>query len=446
MFVCVCVCVLQKTVSVPCAVITQPDSYKLHVNCGKFLCLLHHMLQGLSSPLLETEKSEARCRAAKQHLLDLPWLVTKLDATSLVQLLDDLQMAITTATTMASELSWLQLLVARQSVSLAISGRQLHTWLHVEMAAERGLSGAKRNRRLSFTNSLQKLETAVANSPIVFFVLHQGLFPSEDLSASVCSTCVDGTALASPTDPLEFSSKPVSCVAPPVSCLNGFFCQDRTGRLVVSLSSRAGTVVVWNTAKNEAVTTLRDVNKPSDLVFLDEKRVVVLCNRELKAYDLESGTLISSIRGMLNIKMPYFQVRDANTVIFLSRNRMSVNVLDVHTGQIHATFKAGEDRFLNSLLVSGDGNMLVCGDETQKPFPLLVWELGQSKLLHDLRMPQHEFITSIAAITRDGHYVACACRVSSEPAGGKSSHCVGGLGCVGCVGCVGCRSGCGLVS
>jgi hypothetical protein len=77
-------------------------------------------------------------------------------------------------------------------------------------------------------------------------------------------------------------------------------------------------------------------------------------------------------------------------------------------------WQAGEDRFMNSLLLSGNGRILVCGDETQKPFPLLVWELGQSKLLHDLRMPQHEFITSIADITFNGHYIACACRVLSS--------------------------------
>jgi hypothetical protein len=56
-------------------------------------------------------------------------------------------------------------------------------------------------------------------------------------------------------------------------------------------------------------------------------------------YSLVSGELETSLPGMLNIKMPYFHVRDAETVIMLARNRMSVNVLNIQTSQILATFK-----------------------------------------------------------------------------------------------------------
>ena len=70
----------------------------------------------------------------------------------------------------------------------------------------------------------------------------------------------------------------------------------------------------------------------------------------------------------------------------------------------------GEDRFLNSLIVSDDGRICVCGDETQKPFPLLVWDLQSRKLMYDLRIPHHEFVTRLAAITSEGHYVCCGCR------------------------------------
>lgn len=79
---------------------------------------------------------------------------------------------------------------------------------------------------------------------------------------------------------------------------------------------------------------------------------------------------------------------------------------------METTFKAGEDRFLNSLLTSTNGKMCVCGDETQKPFPLLVWDLANRKLQYDLRIPSHEFITRLSAISDDGHYVVCVCKVS----------------------------------
>lgn len=113
----------------------------------------------------------------------------------------------------------------------------------------------------------------------------------------------------------------------------------------------------------------------------------------------------------MNQKMPYFGLHDDHHLVALSRNRMYVNLMNLDTGDCVTTFKAGEDRFLDSLLVSKDGRILVCGDETQKPFPLLVWSLTSRKLMYDLRIPHHDFVTSLAAITDEGHYVCSVCKV-----------------------------------
>lgn len=59
--------------------------------------------------------------------------------------------------------------------------------------------------------------------------------------------------------------------------------------------------------------------------------------------------------------------------------------------------------------------ILVCGDETQKPFPLLVWHLSQRKLLYDLRIPHHDFLTALSAITHEGSYVAVVTKELNEP-------------------------------
>ncbi|XP_076449436.1 NACHT and WD repeat domain-containing protein 2-like [Babylonia areolata] len=384
----------REMVAVPCAVLQQPNSNDKYTNCRKFMSLLYHMLQGLPSVGTETDVMTQRIKAAKQHLLNLRWLVIKLDATSLVQLLDDLQMAKSTAASMSMELSWLQMLVARYASSLNVSGHHLRTHLYMEISEQSLEQNSKMDdvRQVSFSDAMSKLYTTITKSSVPFLVFNQ-----RPLGPKICS----GSDLSSNVDTAAANQPP---------CLNGFFSYGTDGSRVISISTLAGEIIVWDTESNRAVQTMKNIEKPSDLVFLDAQKIVVLCNRQLKAFHLETGELFSNIRGMLNIKMPYFHVRDSNTVIVLARNRMSVNVLDVNSGQIHATFKAGEDRFLNSLLVSGNGKMLVCGDETQKPSPLLVWELGQTKLLYDLRMQQHEFITSIADITHNGHFVACACR------------------------------------
>jgi hypothetical protein len=82
---------------------------------------------------------------------------------------------------------------------------------------------------------------------------------------------------------------------------------------------------------------------------------VVLCRRELRIYDLDSGEFVTRLKGVMNQKMPYYGLHDRGHLVALSRNRMYVNLMNLESGDCVTTFKAGEDRFLNSLLVSGDG-------------------------------------------------------------------------------------------
>lgn len=72
-------------------------------------------------------------------------------------------------------------------------------------------------------------------------------------------------------------------------------------------------------------------------------------------YNLESGIFVTKLKGVMNQKMPYYGLHDQQHLVALSRNRMYVNLMNIENGDCVTTFKAGEDRFLNSLLVSGDG-------------------------------------------------------------------------------------------
>ncbi|XP_075525300.1 NACHT domain- and WD repeat-containing protein 1 isoform X2 [Dermacentor variabilis] len=175
-------------------------------------------------------------------------------------------------------------------------------------------------------------------------------------------------------------------------------------------------LLVWDVFGESIVRRLTGLSEPRDLKMVDRFRALVLCNRELKVYSLDEGRLLVKLKGVMNQKMAYFGLHSQDYVVALSRNRMYVNMLNLGSGDLETTFKVGEDRFLNSLLVSGNGKICVCGDETQKPFPLLVWDLANRKLLYDLRIPHHEFITRLSAISGDGHYVVCVCRELSDSA------------------------------
>lgn len=188
-----------------------------------------------------------------------------------------------------------------------------------------------------------------------------------------------------------------------------------TEGFVISLSTEREEICVWDVAKCRKVRTLLGVPQPSAICPVGEHGVAVLCRREIRIVDLDEGKFKVTLKGVMNQKMPYFGLHDPSHLVCLSRNRMYVNLMNIESGDCVTTFKAGEDRFLNSLLVSGDGRILVCGDETQKPFPLLVWHLSQKKLLYDLRIPHHDFITSLSAITHEGSYVCVVAKELAEP-------------------------------
>ncbi|XP_064641615.1 NACHT and WD repeat domain-containing protein 2-like isoform X3 [Lineus longissimus] len=199
--------------------------------------------------------------------------------------------------------------------------------------------------------------------------------------------------------------------------LTGLFRLKGDPNHVISVATKRGEVKVWNIQDVKVVRTLKGIVMPRNIKPITQHQVAILCNREIKIYNLDTGCCESKLKGILNVKMPYYGVHDDNHVVALSRNRMYVNVMNIVSGDMAATFKAGEDRFLNSLVVSGNGKICVCGDEVQKPFPLLVWDLGSRKLIHDLRIEQHEFITSMTAMTHDGHFIAC---ISKELEGGSN--------------------------
>lgn len=184
-------------------------------------------------------------------------------------------------------------------------------------------------------------------------------------------------------------------------------------QFAISLSTAKEEVAVWDVYAEQPIRTLRGVSNPNTLRIIDDSRVVILCGRELQLFNLDDGEFVCKLKGVMNQKMPYFGLHDDKHLVTISRNRMYVNMINMESGDCVTTFKVGEDRFLNSLLVSENGKMLVCGDETQKPFPLLVWDLTSRKLIHDLRIPHHEFLTNLAAITKEGHFVCCVCRVNT---------------------------------
>ncbi|EDW37140.1 GL26082 [Drosophila persimilis] len=187
------------------------------------------------------------------------------------------------------------------------------------------------------------------------------------------------------------------------------------GCYVASMCTERAEICIWDVKNCCRIRELQGIQQPTAMCPVGSYEAAVLCRREIRVINLDEGKFKVTLKGVMNQKMPYFGLHDQNHLVCLSRNRMYVNLMNLDSGDCVTTFKAGEDRFLNSLLVSGDGRILVCGDETQKPFPLLVWHLSQRKLLYDLRIPHHDFMTSLSAITHEGSYVCVVAKELNEP-------------------------------
>uniref|UniRef100_A0A146LA42 NACHT and WD repeat domain-containing protein 1 n=1 Tax=Lygus hesperus TaxID=30085 RepID=A0A146LA42_LYGHE len=325
----------------------QPDKWGDMYNVRKFEELPYLVLRSEGTALNLT--------------LDHEWILNKLCATDAYQVIEDAYMENTT-----DDITWLMNFLSDNAESLTYDGRQLYTQVH---------RYAKNHNPTTLSNVWKR----IAMEPPMNTLLEADVHEEEK----------------------------------PDTNQEGFNIVQRlpkTNSFVVSVRTNLGEISIWDIAKCQRVRHLTGLTQPAAIEMVDNYKCVVLCNRELHTYDLDKGVILTKLKGVMNQKMPFFGLHDSNHLVALSRNRMYVNLMNLDTGDCVTTFKAGEDRFLNSLLVSADGKTLVCGDETQKPFPLLVWNLASRKLLYDLRIPQHEFLSRLSAITPQGNYVCCVAK------------------------------------
>ena len=212
---------------------------------------------------------------------------------------------------------------------------------------------------------------------------------------------------------------------------------------VISFSKTKNEIKIWNVKNLKIVRSIKLDMPPKDIRFIDSYKCVLLIERKLHLFDLNKCEHLNDLKTTMDKNMPFFELHNENILVYLNRNRLSVTMTKLPTknednaarqletqesisgggggviSQKVATkptkhqnqFKAGEDRFMNSLLVSKNGKVMICGDETQKPFPLIVWNLYEQKLIHDFRWQGHEFLTNIQSVTTSGKYLICACKV-----------------------------------
>ncbi|KAG0719244.1 NACHT and WD repeat domain-containing protein 2 [Chionoecetes opilio] len=328
---------------------------------------------------------QLRGRILEEFVLNFDWVYEKLCGSDTYQVLEDVSLALTNHANNI-ELVLLKEVLELAAYPLGYDGRQFYSQVYGRLAT---LMQDPKNQETY--PIIQKLYDSAAHAPVPCLLpltvcLHE---PFQDQNMKLG----DGQVY-----------------------FNALIRARHNPHYVITLSTERGEIAVWNIFTMTPVRTLTGITQPRKLKMIDDYRCLVLCGRELRIYNFDEGLFVMKLREVMNQKMPYFGLHDKDHVVALSRSRMYVNMMNLQNGDCVATFKVGEDRFLNSLMVSENGKICVCGDETQKPSALLVWDLELRKLMYDLRIPHHEFITRHAAITKEGHYVSCVCREVDEPA------------------------------
>ncbi|GFU21337.1 NACHT and WD repeat domain-containing protein 2 [Nephila pilipes] len=362
-------------------VLDQPLAYGANPNKRKLEELPYQVLQMNDS-------------IRDNFLFDATWLLYKFCGSDPYQLLEDISNYQKTLPESDKQLELLENVVQLSSYALRSDGSQFFAQMYGRL---------KKFFSTSSSSEYPSLKSIYDTSckPPLSSLLPIGSCLEEPSISNLTINCNNTNHHSSPS-----SESPSSKGFP----FNGLYTIKEDKSHVISISSDRNEIVVWNIYEQTAVRRMTGINQPKDIKMIDVHRALVLCNRELKVYNMDQGTLVVKLKGVMNQKMAYYGLHNENYGVALSRNRMYVNMTNLNTGDLETTFKVGEDRFLNSLLVSANGRICVCGDETQKPFPLLVWDLTSRKLVYDLRIPHHEFVTRLSAISDDGHYVVSVCR------------------------------------
>ncbi|GIY83158.1 uncharacterized protein CEXT_198841 [Caerostris extrusa] len=95
-------------------------------------------------------------------------------------------------------------------------------------------------------------------------------------------------------------------------------------------------------------------------------------------------------------------LNDGKSILAISEGHDEILRFDTCSGHVANRIFPGENRHLDCLLVSENGEVCVCGDAVQKPYPLYAWNVETGVLLRHFANPHHEFLVRLSKLNDDG--------------------------------------------
>nr|XP_042905090.1 uncharacterized protein LOC107452393 [Parasteatoda tepidariorum] len=172
---------------------------------------------------------------------------------------------------------------------------------------------------------------------------------------------------------------------------------------LVTYSSSKTELEAWNASLMKKMASVKEVECIDGILTLGRNaEIVVLKHSRIEIVDLARGIVKTQMKELIDVSQGVKVVDGGKSILALSEGHEEILRFDTNSGHVGSRIFSGEHRQLHCLLVSDNGEVCVCGDTFQKPYPLLIWSVQTGVLLRQISLPHHEFLTRNSKINYDG--------------------------------------------
>ncbi|GIY66936.1 uncharacterized protein CDAR_260161 [Caerostris darwini] len=172
---------------------------------------------------------------------------------------------------------------------------------------------------------------------------------------------------------------------------------------LITYSSGKKEIAGWNVNLTKKMVTFSDEECVVGLKTLGiNSEVLVLHHNQLEVLDLTKNIVKTRMKEIIDVSQGVSVLNDGKSILAISEGHDEILRFDTCSGHVANRIFPGENRHLDCLLVSENGEVCVCGDAVQKPYPLYAWNVETGVLLRHFANPHHEFLVRLSKLNDDG--------------------------------------------
>ncbi|XP_055937924.1 uncharacterized protein LOC129968131 [Argiope bruennichi] len=172
---------------------------------------------------------------------------------------------------------------------------------------------------------------------------------------------------------------------------------------LVTYSSSKGEIAGWNANQTKKLLSFKEEECVVGLKTLGiNSEVLILHHNQMEVLDMTKGLIKTRMKELIDVSQGVSVLEDGKSILAISEGHDEILKFDTCSGHVANRIFPGENRQLDCLLVSENGEVCVSGDAVQKPYPLFAWNIESGVLLRHFAVPHHEFIVRLSTLSGDG--------------------------------------------